>query len=216
MLYEPEVPMTSWDPLRFSVAAEARTTWLFNSAAKRLNGTRRPMAAGLSLQSDVLRPSEQVAVRLDLGFLMDSASDSSPLQERFESKVLSLGVSLRYQVFRWLAPYARLAGGVGWDKLTLSDGETDLHDRKTFGHGSLGAGVLLRSPGLRLWQGTRAPFLGLLGNIEGGYFLAGSSEFSLQSSPDTQAPTPIPTTAVAFGKIERSVPYLRVSLGIAF
>ena len=214
-LTEPEGPVTSWDPLRFAVALETRTTWLFDDAAKRLAGKRRSTGGGLSLQGDVFRPDEKLAVRLDLSWITTSGSsfqDTTGLSEKLESNLFTLGFSVRYHVFRWLAPFARLSGGMGWDKLTVAD----LHDRERFEQGSFGAGVFLRSPGLRLWQGAYSPLLGLVGNLEAGYSLATSSDFSLQSSPLSSSATPIPINSVAIGTVGRSAPYVRASLGIAF
>ena len=214
-LTEPEGPVTSWAPLRFGVALEGRTTWPINNAAKRLVGSQTRTGAGLTLQGDVYRQGDKLAVRLDLAWVnttTTSLQDSSGLSERFENNLFSLGVSARYHIFRWLAPFVRLTGGGGWDKLTVSD----LHDRQSFSEGSLGGGFFLRTPGLRLWQGDSAPFLGLVGNLEGGYALATSSDFSLHSSPASTSTTPIPTSPVPIGTVGRSAPYVRFSLGIAF
>jgi hypothetical protein len=215
----PEVPTTSWDPLRFEVALESRTTWPLDDAAKRLAGKRAQTSGGLSLQADVLRPNDRATLRVDLSWLTTSASsfqDGSNLAEKFETNAISLGLSARYHLWRWLAPYARLAGGVGWDKLTVGNGAGSLHDRKVFGQGSVGAGVLLRSKGLRVWQSPSALLVAAMGQIEGGYALASGSDFSLRSSPGDTGTSPIPTSPVAIGHVSRSAPYLRVSAGIAF
>ena len=214
-LTEPEGPVTTWDPLRFAVALESRTTWLFDSGAKRLAGKRAPTGGGLSVQGDIFRPDDKLAVRLDLSWITTSGSsiqDGTALTEKLEGNLFSLGASLRYQVFRWLAPFARLSGGMGWDKLTVAD----MHDRQRFEQGSAGAGVLLRTPGLRLWQGASSPTLAILGNLEGGYSVATSSDFTLQSSSLSSSAAPIPTSSVALGHMGRNVPYLRASLGLAF
>ncbi len=215
----PEVPATSWDPLRFEVALESRTTWPLDDAAKRLAGKRAQTGGGLSLQADVLRPNDKASLRADLSWLTTSTSnfqDSTNLAERLDTNAISLGLSACYHPWRWLAPYARLAGGVGWDKLTLGDGASSLHDRKVFGQGSAGAGVSLRSPGLRLGQAWWAPLVAVMGQIEGGYVLASGSDFSLQSSPGDAGSSTIPTSPVAIGHVSRSAPYLRISAGIAF
>jgi hypothetical protein len=215
----PEGPVTSWDPLRFEVALETRTTWLLDDGAKRLAGKHAPAGGGLSLQADVLRPSDKIAARLDLGWVTTSTStfqDATNLEERLETNAISLGLSARYNLLRWLAPYARLAGGVGWDKVTVGSGASRLHDRQVFGQGSAGAGISLRSPGLRFWQSPSAPLVGVMGQIEGGYALASGSDFSLESSPGGSTANPIPTSPVAIGHVGRSAPYLRVALGIAF
>jgi hypothetical protein len=216
---QPEGPVASWDPLRFQVGLETRTTWLRDDGAKRLAGKHDPAGGGLSVQADVLRPNDKLAARLDLGWVTTSTStfqDTTNLEERLETNVISLGLSARYNLLRWLGPYARLAGGVGWDKVTVGSGASGLHDRQVFGQGSAGAGVSLRSPGLRFWQSPSAPVVGVMGQIEGGYALASSSDFSLKSSPAGSVATPIPTSPVAMGHAGRSAPYLRIALGIAF
>jgi hypothetical protein len=216
---QPEGPVASWDPLRFQVGLETRTTWLRDDGAKRLAGKHNPASGGLSLQADVLRPDNRLAARLDLSWVTASNStfqDTTNLEERLETNVISLGLSARYNLLRWLGPYARLAGGVGWDKVTVGSGSSSLHDRQVFGQGSAGAGLSLRTPGLRFWQSPSAPTVGVMGQIEGGYALASSSDFSLKSSPAGSGASPIPTSPVAIGHVGRSAPYLRIALGIAF
>jgi hypothetical protein len=216
---EPEGPVASWDPLRFQVGLETRTTWLRDDGAKRLAGKHDPTGGGLSLQADVLRPNDKLAARLDLGWVTTSNStfqDTTNLEEQLETNVISLGLSARYNLLRWLGPYARLAGGVGWDKVTVGSGASSLHDRQVFGQGSAGAGISLRSPGLRFWQSPSAPTVGVMGQVEGGYALASGSDFSLKSSPGGSTASPIPTIPVAIGHVARSAPYLRIALGIAF
>jgi hypothetical protein len=192
---------------------------LVDDSAKRLAGGRAPTGNGLSLQADILRPDDRMAARLDLGWVTTTTTtyqDGSMLAEKLETNLISLGLSARYSLLRWLAPYARLAGGVGWDKLSVGSGAINLHDRQVFGQGSAGAGLSLRSPGLRFWQSPSAPFVGVMGHIEGGYALATGSDFSLQSSPAGSGAGTIPTTPVALGHAGRSAPYVRVSFGIAF
>lgn len=216
---ESEGPVFSWEPLRFAVAAEIRTTWVQDSAARRLVGRGAPTGGGLSLRADAWRPTAKLWAGVDLGWASISTTDeqsSSSDMESLDTNLLSLGVSARYHLFRWLAPYARLAGGVGWDKLTVGSGAGQLHDKHTFGHGSVGGGIYLRTPGLQVRTSRPSLALGFICNIEGGYMLATSSTFSLQSSPATGAKDPIPTQPVAIGEVGRSAPYLRVSVGLAF
>ena len=216
---ESEGPAFSWEPLRFAVAAEVRTTWVQDSAARRLVGKSAPTGGGVSLQYDAWRPLAKVVAKVDLGWAATSTTagqSGSSEMESLDTNLLSLGVSARYHLFRWLAPYARLAGGVGWDKLTVGDGAGQLHDKHTFGHGSIGGGIFLRTPGLQVRTSSPALALGLIASIEGGYMLASSSTFSLQSSPAAGAKDPIPTGPVALGTVGRNAPYLRVSLGLAF
>jgi hypothetical protein len=159
---------------------------------------------------------------VDLGWTTSSVlnaqdgANNATSNERLKTNVIALGLSARYAVLPWLSPYARLAGGIGWDKLQIGEDSGAMHDRQTFGQGSAGAGIMVRSPGLRVWQSASAPFLGLLAQIEGGYTVASGSDFALQSSPSGSGQGTIPTTTVVLGHVDRSAPYLRFMAGVAF
>jgi hypothetical protein len=207
-------PTFSWEPLRLAVALEHRTSWLADDAAKRVAGTERSAAGGLSVQADVLRPRDQVVLRADLAWLNQTHSaylDGHSTSESLKRNVVALGASLRYDLWRWLAPFARVTAGLGWDKLTVAD----LHDRQFFAQGTVGAGLFLRSPGLHLWRGKHSA-VGLVGQVEGGYALASGSDFVLHADARAAGDNPIPTGDVPLGRVSRSVPYLRVSLGLGF
>lgn len=208
-------PVFSWDPPRFAVAFESQSSWLVHDSAKRIAGHERTSAVGLSLQADVLRPRPGIAVRLDLAWVRSSATSyqaERSLSEQVETQRLSLGVAVRYEWLPYLSPFARVAAGLGHEKVTVAD----LHDRHYYGQGSVGAGLVLRSPGLRLSQGDRAPLLGLIAHLEGGYALASSSDIVLHADAPSSNAKPIPTSEVRLGRVERDAPYLRVSLGLAF
>jgi hypothetical protein len=217
-LTEPEGPALSWDPLRFGLALETQTTWLRDSAARRLVGKGVPTAAGLSLHYEALRPTPRLIAKLDLGWATSSTSVAQPTDsatmENFDTNMVTLGVSMRYQVFRWLAPYARLAGGVGWDKLSVGSGSGNLHDEHTFGHAAAGGGVFLRSPAL-CSRPSSSYCAAIMGHIEGGYLVGSGSTWSLHSSPAPGVSDPVPTASVPVGEMDRRAPYLRISLGIA-
>lgn len=215
---EPTGPGFSWDPLRFGLALETQTTWLQDGAARRLVGKGVPTALGLSLHVEALRPTHKLTAKLDLGWVTSSTSAAQPMgpnTESFDTNMVTLGASMRYQLFRWLAPYARLAGGVGWDKLSVGSGSGNLHDEHTFGHAAAGAGVFLRSPAVCLRPSPASYCAALMGHIEGGYLVGSSSTWSLRSSPASGVPDPVPTESVAVGEMARRAPYLRLSLGIA-
>jgi hypothetical protein len=173
----------------------------------------------LSLQVEALRPTPKLTAKLDLGWATSSTSASQPTDsgnvESFDTNMVTLGVSLRYQVFRWLAPYARLAGGVGWDKLSIGSDSGNLHDKHTFGHAAAGGGVFLRSPALCFRPSPASYCTALMGHVEGGYLVGTGSTWSLHSSPASGVSAPIPTESVPVGEMSRRAPYLRLSLGIA-
>lgn len=209
----------SWDELPLGVAGDLRTFWPQNSGTRRLVGKKTSDNGGLCVSYDILKLMNRVVAKVDLGWGLAShvnARPDSADEEKLRTQLVSLGLSLRYHVFRWLAPYARVAGGVGWDKVTVGGSSGQWQDKHTFAHGSVGGGLFLRSPGLSLWPNHPAFGLALMGSIEGGYFVAPSSDLSLKASSDPDIKNPIPTAAVPIGKMGRSAPYLRVTLGLAF
>jgi hypothetical protein len=220
-IFEPEGPSTSWEPLRFAVAAQLHHAWLLDAGAKRVQGGSQVSSQGVSVQGDVLRPTAALALRLDLGWLTTSANSyqvnssysyAGDMAERIETNRFTLGAALRFHLLQWLAPYVRLAGGLGRDKVTVSS----MSGHQYYGLGSAGAGVFLRSPSIRLWQGAYSPWLGGMATIEGGYTMAAGGDLTLTASPPSSSTEPLPANQVALGHVGRNAPYLRASVGIAF
>jgi hypothetical protein len=215
----PATPVWSWAPSRFGASIEIGTTWPRDAADRRLVGKNASASGGLSLQWDALRFERIATVSLDLGWLTSKSTtsqDFSGLPEDLKSNSVFLGVSVRHYLRYWLAPYGRVAGGLGWDSLTVGTGSGDFHDRRAFEQGSVGGGLFFRSPRLRLGASASAPHVGLMAHVEGGYMIGTSSDFALASAPANAAATPIPTSPVAIGKVGHDAPYLRVSVGLAF
>lgn len=215
-----EPPALTWDPMRFEVGLDTRTRWLYNDAGKRLTGNNTPNGGGISLQADVFRLRDRIALRVDLGWIETKTSSiqsgSSGATETLDTNLVDLGLSARYQVLGWLAPFARVAGGLGWDKVDVTLTSGNLHDREVFQQGSLGGGLFVRSPGLRLHPTSNLLRVGLAASLEGGYQIASSSDFSLTPAPSSTSTSPIPTSPVAIGHMGRSAAYLRASLGLTF
>jgi hypothetical protein len=214
-VFDTDMPVLTWDPLRFAIAAEGRTTWPIDGGAQRLASQRTVDSSGVSLQADVFRPLPRLALRMDAGWEKGSTTSlqsETSLEEHVDTNLFTLGASLRFDLLRWLSPYARLAFGLGWDKVTVAATK----DRDVFEQGSAGAGLFLRTPGLRLWQGRWAPAFGLLLMVEGGYTVATGSDFVLKPTLASASGAPIPTNQVALGHVGRSAPYLRLAFGLAF
>jgi hypothetical protein len=215
----PATPVWSWAPSRFGASLEIGTTWPRDAADRRLVGKNASASGGLSLQWDALRFERIATIGVDLGWLTGKSTtsqDFSGLQENLKSNSIFLGVSVRHYLRPWLAPYARVAGGIGWESLTVGTDSGDLHDRRAFEQGSVGGGLFFRSPRLRLGASASAPHVGLMAHVEGGYVIGASSDFALTSAPANASSTPIPTSPVAIGKVGHDAPYLRVSVGLAF
>ena len=217
----PAAPSWSWthDPSRFGVSLETQTLWPQDGAARRLTGKNTSTGGGLSVQWDALRLERLATLGLDLSWLSSqttTSQDFSGLQAKQKINVLALGVSVRHHLRPWLAPYARIAGGIGWDNASVNGTIAILHDTRVFGQGSLGGGFFFQSPRLRLWNSASAPHVGLMAHLEGGYILGTRTDHVLESAPATASSNPIPTSSVSVGKVGHSDPYLRVSAGIAF
>jgi hypothetical protein len=215
----PAVPVWSWEPSRFGALLQVGTDWPRDDAARRLVGKKASGGGGLALQWDALRLERIATFSLDLGWLTaksTTSQDFSGLREELKTNSISLGLSVRHYLRYWLAPYARVAGGIGWDSVTVGTGTADLHDRRAFSQGSLGGGLFFRSPRLRLGPSVSGPHVGLMAHIEGGYLLGTSSDFALTSASATTASTPIPGSPVSIGKVGHDAPYLRIAVGLAF
>ncbi len=207
----------TWESLPLGISLDTRTTWPQDDGTRRILGRKWSRSAGVSVSYDVLRLSDKLTASVDLGWSFASRSNnnvSSGDEEELRTHLLALGLSLRYHVLRWLAPYARVAGGMGWDKLTVGGDAGRWQDSMSFAHGSLGGGLFLRSPGVPL--GLASLGVALMGSIEGGYFLAPASSLALAASSDPEIEHPIPSAAVPLGSMGRSAPYLRATIGLAF
>ncbi len=215
---EPEFPATSWAPLRFSLAGEVRAAWMLQDDARRLWGRRSLYGEGLSVSYDALRVGGKTTIGLDLSWLATVASTtpSSELSQKTSTQVFDLGLTVRYQVFRWLSPYARVAGGMGWTAFSIDSSNFDLRDRALLYQGSAGAGLLFRSPGLRIDRTRLWPVVAFIGRVEGGYTVGNATDFSLKLHSDASNKDPIPVESVSVGEVARRFPYLRISLGVGF
>lgn len=216
---DPATPTWARDPSRFGVSLETQTLWPQDGATRRLTGKNSSTGGGLSLQWDALRLERLATLGLDLSWLSSqttTSQDFSGLQAKQKINLLALGVAVRHHLRPWLAPYARIAGGIGWDNASVTGTMAVLHDTRVFGQGSLGGGLFFQSPRLRLWNSVSAPHVGLMAHLEGGYILGTRTDHVLESAPATASSTPIPTSSVSVGKVGHSDPYLRVSAGIAF
>jgi hypothetical protein len=215
---ESEGPVTTWDPVRFSLSAEVHVGWMLQDDARRLWGKQSLFSEGLSVSYDALRVGGKATLGLDLSWLATVASTtpSSELSQKTSTQVFDLGLTVRYQVFRWLSPYARVAAGMGWAALSIGSSGIDLRDRAFLYQGSAGAGLLFRSAGLRFDRTRSWLQVAFVGRVEGGYTMGNAAAFSLKLRSDGSNNDPIPVEPVSVGEVARRFPYLRISVGVGF
>jgi hypothetical protein len=188
--------------------------------APRGEARARP-AAGLSLQADVLRPNDKLAA----GWI--SAGSRPPTRPSRTTTNLDRAVGNQRDLarpFRALQPaaLARAVRPAGWwGGLGQSHGGQRRLRACTTGRSSArapwGAGISLRSPGLRFWQSPSAPFGGRHGPDRGRLRPGVGQRLLLEivaseprrQTPSPQAPSPSGTSGAAR-------PTCASRLGIAF
>jgi len=215
---EPEPPVLSWRPLRMSVSLESQTQWMLPDTTRALWGQKVQAGGGLSAQYEAMRlgPAQTLGVDLALVSQKTTRWTGTNVRQDTSDSRLALGASLAHSLWSWCAPYGRVAVGVGATKFSLGNQYADLSDTRWFVEGTLGAGIALRTPSLRL--GKTADSFALTGilRVEGGYLVGNSQSFALKSASLAGEETPIPRSNVDVGTASHRAPYLRVSLGLGF
>ena len=208
-------PRFSWKPLRFIVALEAQTQWMLPDSTRALWGQRAQPGGGLSVEYQALRlgPAQTLGVDLSIVSQKSERWIVSGMQRTSASRV-GLGISLAHAWRAWCSPYGRLAMGYGSTKFSLGPDYDALSDRRRFVEGSLGAGIALRTAGLRLGQSERFVLSGVL-RVEGGYLLGNSQSFALRLD-DPAGVAPLPQSSLDVGTARHRAPYLRISFGLGF
>ena len=186
--------------------------------ARRLWGKPGLFGEGLSVSYEALRVGGKTTLGLDLSWLatMASTPPDSQLSQKTSTQVFDLGLTARYQVFRWLSPYARVAGGMGWEVLSIASSGLDLRDRVFLYQGSAGAGLFFRSAGLRFDRTRPWPQVAFVGRVEGGYTIGNATDFLLKLHSDGSNKDPIAVEPVSVGEVVRRFPYMRITVGVGF
>ena len=174
---------------------------------------------GLWVGYDVASLSDDMIAAVELGWGHENEEGEAlrVADTRLTTNVLYGGVTVRWVPISWLQPHARLAGGAA-----LVDGELRAADTFHEGgdglfedlispYGSAGLGFTVRTP-TRTFESRKGRLASLSFGLmlEGGYTLAAPLELELEG-PRPRAPTR-PVAAPGPGELERSGPYIRVSL----
>jgi hypothetical protein len=161
----------------------------------------------LSLQRDLI-----VATELGWGREQESARGlrGGALRSELETHAFFAGAQLRWVPLGMLQPYARLAGGAARVEMELHAGAQSFDDDGVSPFGSLGLGVLVRTP-TRMFESRRGNYASLSFGLmlEGGYTLAAPVEMKLDGRGPGERD--IALIEADLGELSRSGPYARVS-----
>ncbi len=174
---------------------------------------------GLWAGHDLAAFSRDLILAAELGWGVESEEQpglyGGSLHTTLVTHTFQAGASLRWVLLPWLQPQLRLAGGASQLHMELTSG-TELTNKADAVSplGSLGAGVLLRTP-TRLFENNRGELASLSFGvlIEAGYALRGAVNFKLTQP---QGPRDIAVSGAKLGELSLSGPYIRTSVVVRF
>jgi hypothetical protein len=185
--------------------------------------TTRP---GIWAGYDVLSLQQDLILAAEIGWGIESESESEllggALHTELDTNTFFAGAQLRWVPIAMLQPYLRLAGGAALVNMELNttgpeehftEGGGDPFDSAVSPFGSLGLGVMLRTP-TRMFENKRGKYASLSFGLmfEGGYTLAGPVEMKLDGEGPGERDIALVETDL--GELDRSGPYARIS-GVA-
>jgi hypothetical protein len=168
---------------------------------------------------DLLALREDIFVAAGAGIDFESAQENGLLGGQLDTELDAIAVYgtavARYVPVSWLQPHVRLSGGAQRVNVQLDVAFERFKDAATLPFGTLGAGLTLRSP-TRLFESRRGTFAALSFGVmvEGGYALVAPLSVTLDG--DGPAETDIALAEAELGELERSGPFMRVSLVARF
>lgn len=178
-----------------------------------------PPVAGLAFGRDVARLGAWFTLAAEVAWRIENtegrvrqAVDAQLVTNQFQA-----AVTLRADFWRWLAPYARLSGGVANLDVKLASESAQLRDDAWAPFGSAGAGVMLTGGSWfegAGWTRGRVSFF-----VEGGYQLMASPTFRVEEPPpedEREANDRIAPQALTLGTLNPSAAYLRIGVGLRF
>lgn len=226
---EPRVPL--------QLAVDLDTLWRLDHGYRLFSTSRTASAAGVSAAYDVSRLGARGTLALVAGWQSESSETgggavagddprggaavaSGPTHASFGADVASVGAVLRYRVLPWFEPHARVAVGGAWGDVavTLSDG-TRWSGHAWSPQASAGAGFRLRTTAARLGNLPGKPALAGAVAAEGGFIAGAPMSFSVRPPAPADAKVARDQIALApvdIGKLDRSHPYLRLTLALLF
>jgi hypothetical protein len=219
---QPEPPVHGNAGAAFALGFSVDAVWNTNQGYSFFSRHDATPRLGLWLGHDLLSLHRKLFVAAELGWGMENLGPSDAYGLTLRSKLITHtffgAATLRWALVPWLQPHARIAAGASLLSMEVTEsvglGQNKDSDHAASPFGSLGAGVLLRTP-TRLFENDRGEFawlsFGIL--IEGGYAVRGPVSFALGQSHGSRE---IPVASAKLGELSLSGPYLRTSLVARF
>lgn len=202
---------------RVRVMGDFGARWRLDPAHTAFDNTSGGFAAGLALWVDLNNPDAPFVLGLEAGLTATSNEGSlrGAYQTSLGAVVPQVGIVARWQPLDWLAPYARVAGGFGYNtwRLTPNNGGATLGDEAFNGVGTAGLGVLVQTPRIFRragWRGGR-----LLLGVESGMTFASGVDITVGPPAGDPDPELLPVEPTSLGTVNASGPYLRMLVGLA-
>lgn len=217
------VALAQSNPARspWSVSIEIGPTWQHDPSMQAfLSGNGVPPASGVSVGRDLVHLGPRFTLGAELGFR--TVANEGYVRQSFNTSLnlwqLQAGVSLRWELTRWMTPYARITAGATALDASVRDANDNTLDASAWtAHAGAGLGVLLTSGAW--FESVGATTLRFTLAVEGGY------QRALPAALDASPPAPtderlaadqIALQSTTLGSVNPSAAYLRVALGARF
>lgn len=204
-------------PSPWAVSLEAGARWHVDPAWDAVTSGEAVPFGGVSVARDLTRG--RLVLALDAGYTF--AAGGRRVYQTWNTSLhehaMQAGLSLRWRVLSWLAPYARLTAGAMYTTARFDADTTALDADGWTPLGGAGLGVTVQTPGIFASGGDRVGRLAF--SVEAGMLLAPSQTLTVSPRPPTDeslADDRLPTTGTRLGALNASAPYLRFAASLRF
>ncbi len=202
---------------RVRIMAEMGHRWHLDTAHRAFDNDAGGFTPGVLTWIDLNNPDGRFVLAAELSFNATGAQGDlrGSYDTRFSTLAGQAGLIARWQPREWIAPYLRVAGGLGYHTWRLEPQSTgqSLGNEAWSPVGTAGLGVLFQTPRIFRragWRGGR-----LLLGVEGGMFFASPVDVTVGPPPGDADPELLTVQSNSLGPVNASAPYFRVTFGLA-
>jgi hypothetical protein len=208
----------------FDIAFLVQTVWNTDPAYDFFAERDTLLMGGIVLGVDALHFGPSTPLNIEFSVAHGETDSVGPLpayisEARLRRTDLGLGLGLRHHIWSWLAPHARLAGALTFEKATVRGRDFGSFSTEEMAPAIfLGGGLTLLSPAKRI-SPTRSYLnsLALKVIVEGGYQWAPSLNFAVpERGASEETNQNIRTPETPLGDLSQRGAYFRVVAGAHF